>query len=188
MTRMIVATLIGQSSRQESFFFCIEFSANLDFGSADFRLRWTIGQFFLGSFLVQFVEGEMKIPWVFLPFNSYQSWFSETRRLFFPRVIAGEPDRTKSASKSPVSTQPKTPNNPRFSGQPSTDTRFARPVPGACREGILCRTSASDQCSLQRADGYASRYRSGAFREQWWFNLVGCGFGLVLVCSSAGGF
>ena len=33
---------------------------------------------------------------------------------------------------------------------------------GTPGSGILCRTSPSDQCTLSRADGYASRYRSGA--------------------------
>lgn len=64
-------------------FFASKKITNLDFGSADFRLRGTIGQFFLGNFLFQFVEGEVKMPGVFLPFTSYQSWFSETRRFFF---------------------------------------------------------------------------------------------------------
>ena len=36
------------------------------------------------------VQGEVNIPGVFLPFHSYQSWFSETRGVFFPLVIVGE--------------------------------------------------------------------------------------------------
>ena len=63
-----MATLIGQSSRQESFF-CIEFPQ-----------IWTSDQLIFdfvgpsdsiwGSLLVQFVEGEVKMPGVFLPHGS----------------------------------------------------------------------------------------------------------------------
>ena len=82
-------------------------------------------------------------------------------------------------------------NPPTVTGQPNPT--FQHPgarcpnlsVGGTPGSGILCRTSPSDQCTLSRADGYASRYRSGAGTGTgtggWGWMNGGSGVGFVLV-------